>query len=234
MALALSTGSGIGFWRALPRAGCRPLHLGAGGLGASCAEYRPDPALYADLTWPPGADVDPGTPLGSRIFAQHCAVRHGPDGRGNGPAAPSMFPRPRDFSIGKFKYKSTGGAANRRRCLADDSRRPACQRDALLCRATLERGIGRRRGAGEVVFRSFFRARPPHRNPRRDPKLAGKRGPRKNPDRLSAADAPQPHAKLARSFTALDRLFRLDDHFPQASKLGRQHEPRGLAAESRP
>ena len=77
------------------------------GLAHPSAEYRPDPALYADLTWPPGADVDPGAPLGARIFAQHCAVCHGPDGRGNGPAAPSMFPRPRDFSIGKFKYKST-------------------------------------------------------------------------------------------------------------------------------
>ena len=77
------------------------------GLAHPSAEYRPDPALYADLTWPPGADVDAGAPLGARIFAQHCAVCHGPDGRGNGPAAPSMFPRPRDFTSGKFKYKST-------------------------------------------------------------------------------------------------------------------------------
>ena len=40
------------------------------GLADPSAEYRPDPALYADLTWPPGADVDHGAPLGSRIFAQ--------------------------------------------------------------------------------------------------------------------------------------------------------------------
>ena len=71
------------------------------------AEYRPDPALYADLTWPPGANLDRDTPLGTRVFAQRCAVCHGPDGKGNGPAAPSMFPRPRDFSSGIFKYKST-------------------------------------------------------------------------------------------------------------------------------
>ena len=71
------------------------------------AEYRPDPALYADLTWPPGAHLDHDTPLGARVFAQRCAVCHGPDGKGNGPAAPSMFPRPRDFSSGIFKYKST-------------------------------------------------------------------------------------------------------------------------------
>ena len=77
------------------------------GLARPSAEYRPDPAQYADLTWPPGADLDRGAPLGTRVFARHCAVCHGPNGRGNGPAAPSMFPRPRDFSSGRFKYKST-------------------------------------------------------------------------------------------------------------------------------
>src|SRR5271156_4621861 len=71
------------------------------------AEYRPNPALYADLTWPPGAHLGLETPLGARVFAERCAVCHGPDGKGNGPAAPSMFPRPRDFSSGIFKYKST-------------------------------------------------------------------------------------------------------------------------------
>lgn len=79
------------------------------GLEWPSSEYRPDPARYADLTWPPGADLGPGTPLGTRIYAQRCAVCHGPDGRGNGPAAPSLFPRPRDFSSGIFKYKSTPG-----------------------------------------------------------------------------------------------------------------------------
>src|SRR3984893_4624021 len=77
------------------------------GLSRPSAEYRPDPTLYADLTWPPGADLDSGAPLGARVFARHCAVCHGPNGRGNGPAAPSMFPRPRDFSSARFKYKST-------------------------------------------------------------------------------------------------------------------------------
>jgi mono/diheme cytochrome c family protein len=77
------------------------------GLAHPSAEYRPDPAQYADLVWPPGADLARGAPLGARVFAQHCAVCHGPNGRGNGPAAPSMVPRPRDFSSGTFKYKSS-------------------------------------------------------------------------------------------------------------------------------
>ena len=77
------------------------------GYAYPSTEYRPNPAQYADLTWPPGADVDAEAPLGTRLYARHCAVCHGPDGRGNGPAAPSMFPRPRDFTSGRFKYKST-------------------------------------------------------------------------------------------------------------------------------
>src|ERR1700757_2055882 len=76
-------------------------------LESPSAVYRPNPARYADLSWPPGANLDPGAPLGKRVYAQHCAVCHGPDGKGNGPAAPSIYPRPRDFSSGIFKYKST-------------------------------------------------------------------------------------------------------------------------------
>jgi mono/diheme cytochrome c family protein len=69
--------------------------------------WQPAPAVYADLTWPPGADLPPDAPRGQRLYAQRCAVCHGPDGRGNGPAAPSLMPRPRDFTLGQFKYQST-------------------------------------------------------------------------------------------------------------------------------
>jgi mono/diheme cytochrome c family protein len=77
------------------------------GLESPTSEYRPDRARYSDLSWPPGANLAADTPLGKRVYAQRCAVCHGPDGKGNGPAAPSMSPRPRDFSSGVFKYKST-------------------------------------------------------------------------------------------------------------------------------
>jgi mono/diheme cytochrome c family protein len=69
--------------------------------------WQPLSSLYADLSWPPGVDLPATASLGEHIYAQRCAVCHGPDGRGNGPAAPSMIPRPRDFSRGEFKYKST-------------------------------------------------------------------------------------------------------------------------------
>jgi mono/diheme cytochrome c family protein len=71
--------------------------------------WQPDPAVYADLVWPPGTGLAPDTTVGERVFAQRCAVCHGPDGRGNGPAAPSLTPHPRNFTQGQFKYKSTSG-----------------------------------------------------------------------------------------------------------------------------
>src|SRR6266545_7228076 len=69
--------------------------------------WQPEQQVYADIAWPPGSDLPANAPTGQRIYAQHCQVCHGPDGRGNGPAAPSLIPRPRDFTLGQFKYKST-------------------------------------------------------------------------------------------------------------------------------
>src|SRR5882724_4955444 len=64
------------------------------GYARPLSVWQPDTKVYADLTWPPGADVSAATLPGPRIFARRCAVCHGPDGRGNGPAAPSLIPRP--------------------------------------------------------------------------------------------------------------------------------------------
>jgi mono/diheme cytochrome c family protein len=69
--------------------------------------WQPDPKLYADIVWPPGSELPENTPLGTKVFAQRCAVCHGPDGRGNGPAAATLIPRPRDFTLADFRYKST-------------------------------------------------------------------------------------------------------------------------------
>jgi mono/diheme cytochrome c family protein len=77
------------------------------GFAQPRSRWRPDPTEFAGIAWPPGADSKPGLPLGERVYRQHCQVCHGPDGRGNGPAAPSMVPRPRDFTQGQFKYIST-------------------------------------------------------------------------------------------------------------------------------
>lgn len=69
-----------------------------------------DPPYARPLAWPPGSDLAANAPLGAHLYAEHCAICHGTDGRGNGPAAPSLHPRPRDFTGGVFKLKSTPGS----------------------------------------------------------------------------------------------------------------------------
>jgi cytochrome c oxidase cbb3-type subunit 2 len=40
------------------------------------------------------------------LYTRHCAPCHGAKGDGNGPAADLFYPRPRDFTLGLFKYRS--------------------------------------------------------------------------------------------------------------------------------
>ena len=44
---------------------------------------------------------------GMDLYLSHCAVCHGETGAGDGPAAAFLYPVPRDFSIGLFKYKTS-------------------------------------------------------------------------------------------------------------------------------
>jgi len=44
---------------------------------------------------------------GMPLYQQRCAVCHGEEGFGDGPAADLLYPRPRDFSLALFKYKTT-------------------------------------------------------------------------------------------------------------------------------
>lgn len=56
------------------------------------------------------ADASPPV-AGRNVYDQHCAACHGATGDGKGPAAVWLYPRPRDFSAGQFKIKSTPGLA---------------------------------------------------------------------------------------------------------------------------
>lgn len=49
------------------------------------------------------------TPLqaGKVVYEQRCAYCHGASGRGDGPVAASLHPRPLDFTAGKFKLRTT-------------------------------------------------------------------------------------------------------------------------------
>jgi mono/diheme cytochrome c family protein len=49
------------------------------------------------------------TPLqsGKAVYEQRCAYCHGTSGRGDGPVAASLHPRPLDFTAGRFKLRTT-------------------------------------------------------------------------------------------------------------------------------
>ncbi len=47
--------------------------------------------------------------LGRNYYMQHCQHCHGVSGDGNGPTARFLNPLPRDYRLGKFKFKSTHG-----------------------------------------------------------------------------------------------------------------------------
>ena len=57
---------------------------------------------------------------GSLLYQKHCIHCHGLDGGGNGPTAAFLYPRPRDYRRGVFKWKSTEPNAKPTR---DDLRR---------------------------------------------------------------------------------------------------------------
>src|SRR4051812_37606421 len=44
---------------------------------------------------------------GKSVFDARCVECHGTTGRGDGPAAAFLTPKPRDFSTGRFKIRST-------------------------------------------------------------------------------------------------------------------------------
>jgi DMSO reductase family type II enzyme heme b subunit len=77
-------------------AGPGPVALGA--LlrhGAGLLEPRPAAAQAA------------GGERGKQLYEARCALCHGSAGKGDGPAAERLLPRPRDFTAGKYKIRST-------------------------------------------------------------------------------------------------------------------------------
>lgn len=61
----------------------------------------------ADVPAKSDPPIDPKLAPGKTVYEQHCAACHGANGDGKGPASIWLFPRPRNFSAGFFKIKST-------------------------------------------------------------------------------------------------------------------------------
>jgi mono/diheme cytochrome c family protein len=60
------------------------------------------------LAWLPVARIaEARAATSAELYGRECAVCHGSDGRGDGPAAGLLSPRPRDFTSGLYKFRST-------------------------------------------------------------------------------------------------------------------------------
>jgi mono/diheme cytochrome c family protein len=72
--------------------------VASGGAPDGASRPAPDAAREFDRVDWGGGDVDRGRAL----FALHCATCHGGDGRGEGPAAIALNPKPRDLTEGTY------------------------------------------------------------------------------------------------------------------------------------
>src|SRR5262249_3690077 len=66
-----------------------------------------DPALAGAVDL--GGDADRAA--GKVLYQKYCSQCHGDQGDGNGYAAPHLKPRPRNFTTGKFKIRTTPSGA---------------------------------------------------------------------------------------------------------------------------
>ena len=70
------------------------------------------PLLFVLLSTPVLAQEEPGlTPdqvAGKAVYEKWCMNCHGAEGAGDGPGADYFTPRPRDFTFGLYKIRSTG------------------------------------------------------------------------------------------------------------------------------
>ena len=60
---------------------------------------------------PPDVGSDSQRAEGKKLYDVNCSQCHGEKGDGNGVAAPHLLPRPRDFTSGKFKIRTTPSGA---------------------------------------------------------------------------------------------------------------------------
>src|SRR5260370_30208955 len=135
--------------------------VGHFGFLTPASVWRPDQKLYADMTWPPSSNVPANATPAQRIYIEKCALCDGPDGRGNGADAPSMIPRPRDFTEGPLQVQddARGRAVQRRRPHRRRDRRAARQRHALFPWDFERTGDPRRRRRREGILQCVRRRR---------------------------------------------------------------------------
>lgn len=69
------------------------------------------PLIFSLITLVHGVAPSEVTPellkQGEALFKKECAICHGTEGKGDGPTADFLFPKPRNFTTGSFKVRST-------------------------------------------------------------------------------------------------------------------------------
>jgi cytochrome c len=81
--------------------GCVVLLIGVGCL----ASMRSTRAQAPDV----GTEAQRAS--GKQLYGKYCAQCHGEQGDGEGDATPHLFPRPRNFTSGKFKVRTTANGS---------------------------------------------------------------------------------------------------------------------------
>jgi cytochrome c oxidase cbb3-type subunit 2 len=72
--------------------------------GAWREVFEPQNVALSAMAIPPSEDL---TARGREVYQERCVGCHGDKGDGNGPAAAFLFPRPRDFTLAVFKFRTT-------------------------------------------------------------------------------------------------------------------------------
>jgi mono/diheme cytochrome c family protein len=78
-------------------------------LAVLLLQAAPSPSPWTDVAVPAApAGLARLAEEGERLYGWHCLPCHGPEGKGDGPSAQRLGLRPRDFTRGLFKLKSSG------------------------------------------------------------------------------------------------------------------------------
>ncbi len=92
----------------------RRWEMGGGGHGALEPSTRFTGLLAPAPAWVPRpgpraaeAQAAGDVARGKQVYEARCALCHGVSGKGDGPAAERLLPKPRDFTAGKYKIRST-------------------------------------------------------------------------------------------------------------------------------
>jgi cytochrome c oxidase cbb3-type subunit 2 len=75
-------------------------------IAAAATSAKPSPAAPA-LQSQPEPNSSSALSRGHTLYEKECSVCHGVKGDGKGPFVEALFPRPRNFTMGLFRYRST-------------------------------------------------------------------------------------------------------------------------------